>query len=102
VAVPRLTATAHQCEPVIPAAAENPVGCALERRLRCHRTIKGVPLGVVVLLTVRTPTQRLAEEEIANTELADRVLELLAVEVGCVARVRVGTHIHEKADSLAE
>ena len=101
-AVARLPTTAHQRESMRLRAAQDSSDCAFEFRLGRHRSVKGVSFGVVVPVVARATTQRFAQKEVADATRADRGLQLLAVEMGRVARVRIGTHIHEEVDPVVE
>jgi hypothetical protein len=100
-ALVRLSAAAQQRDAMLGCAAQNPVDRVAERRLHGHPVIQRVTVGVELIFAPWSPTQRRAEVRIANATLLDRGLQLIAVEVGCVARVRMGSYVHQMRDLVA-
>lgn len=97
-AILRLAAAAHQAEPVRDGATQDALDASLEGREGGHRRIERVPVGVVVVIVVRTAAERIAQEEVADAAMAEEAIKLLAVEMRRVARVRVGPHVDDVAD----
>jgi hypothetical protein len=71
-----------------------------KRLLFGHRSVQGVALSVIVILTCGPPPELLAQEQITHPALSHRGLELIAVEVRRVARVRKRAHIDQELDLL--
>ena len=101
VAVLRISLAADQRDPVLGSPVEEALDRGLERLLLGHRPIQRVPLGVVVLLAVRAPAERFAQEQVVEPAATELGVELLAVEVGRKPRVRKRPHVDEKLDALA-
>jgi hypothetical protein len=56
---------------------------------------------LVVMLILGWPTTELfSEEEVARADPAESHIQLLAVELGSDARIRVRPHVHDELDSL--
>jgi len=55
-----------------------------------------------VLLSGRTTSELCSEKQIAHASACHRRLDLLAIEVRREARVRIGAHVNEKLDPLAQ
>ncbi len=57
-------------------------------------------VGVVVLLARGTPAELRSEEQVAHAQRGHGRLQLLAVELGRIAGVRIGADIDQELDPL--
>lgn len=102
VAVVRVALAAHQSNPMPARTVGQARRSGPERLLLGHRSVQGVAVGVVVVLVRGTAAELLAHEEVADTATRHLSLERITVEVRRVARVRVGPHIDEDPNLLAQ
>ncbi|MEA2185942.1 MAG: hypothetical protein QOK16_953 [Solirubrobacteraceae bacterium] len=101
VAVVRIGLAAHERQPMTSGAVDHAIYRCVEARLPCHLSVQRMALRVVVLTPVGSAAKRVAQEEIANPVVAESVLKLLSVELGDVARIRIGPDVDSEVDPLS-
>ena len=97
--VARVALAAHQCDPVVASAVEQPRNRRPKPRLQRHRAIERVTILVVVLGLVRTATELGTEEKVAGLAI-EGGHQILAIELRGKAGVRVRPNIDEELDAL--
>lgn len=100
-AIARLSAAAQQRYAMLGCAVQNPVDRFAEDGLRGHPVVQGMAFGIELIFAPGAPAERRAQKCVANATRFDRTLQLIAVEVRRVARVRMGPYIHEMRDLVA-
>jgi hypothetical protein len=98
VAVLRVSLAAEQCDPVAPRTGNEALYRSLESLLFGHRAVEGVAVRVVVLVSRRTASELLPEEQIAHAPSSHRGLELIPIEMWREARVGERPHIYKELD----
>jgi hypothetical protein len=99
-AVVRVALAANKRETVGACSVDHPFDRRAERRFLRHGAVQRVALVVVVGLAGRTPTEFLAEEQVAHPVLSDGGLKLLAIEMRGEPRVREGADVDQELDLL--
>jgi hypothetical protein len=97
-----LSAAAQQRDTPLRCAAQHLVDRITEGGLHRHLVVQSVTLGVELIFTPWSPAERRAQVRVANTALLYRDLQLIAVEVGRVTRVRMGPYVHQLRDLVAQ
>jgi hypothetical protein len=97
--VARVALAAHQCDPVVASAVEQPRNRRPKPRLQGHRAIERVTILVVVLGLIRTATELGSEEKVAGLAI-EGGRQILAIELRGKAGIRVRPNIDEELDAL--
>jgi hypothetical protein len=101
-ALARLSTAAQQRDAMLGCAAQNPVDGFVEGGLGGHPVVQGMAFGVELIFAPGTPTEGRAQERVAHAaRRLYRGLQLIAVEVRRVARVRMRPYVHHMRDSVA-
>jgi len=100
-ALVRCSAAAQQRDAMLRCASQDPVDRVAEGGLCGHPVVQGMTFGVELIFPPGTPAERRAQERVAHAARLDRGLQLVAVEVGRVARVRMRPYVHHMRDLVA-
>jgi hypothetical protein len=90
-----LSAAAQQRDALLRCAAQNPIDRVAEGGLHRHPVVQRVAVSVELIFTPGSPAERRAQVRVANAALLYRDLQLIAVEVGRVTRVRMGPYVNQ-------
>jgi hypothetical protein len=101
-AVLRVSLAAEQRESVAARTSDEALDRQRELRLFGHGPVEGVAFGIVVLLSGRTTSELFSEKQIPHALACHRRLDLLAIEMWREMRVRIGAHVDEELDLLAQ
>lgn len=82
-------------------AAQNSVDRFAEGGLGGHPVVQGMTFDVDLIFAPGSPAERRAQEHIAHAARLYRGLQLIAVEVRRVARVRTRPYVHQMRDLVA-
>jgi len=86
---------AHDRHAVLGAASEEPAKSALKGDTPRPATVQHSAVLVVVLVSVRPPSQILTKEEVPDTHSADELRKRKPGEVREVSSIGIGPHIHQ-------
>lgn len=96
-----LSAAAQQRDAILRRAPQDPVDRVAESGLRGHPVVQGMTFGVELVCSLGTSAERRAQERVANAARLYRDLQLIAIEVRRVARVRMGPYVHQMRNLVA-
>lgn len=100
VTVARFTLTANQGKSVLACAVKDSSDRRTEARVLRHRPVEGMPISVVVLVARGTPAKFRTQVEVPNPPSADRLLEVVSIELWSEARVGKRPDIDQELDPL--